>query len=173
MLFTDCSKCISLWEINVGAFSLMQAHRVHKAAPRASSVLWVCPCYGHMSPDIFYSILLHYKINARRYTYNDRSITHSNQKVKVTQEDNDEMYQNVVHVFWYVTHTYIRVLFCCLVAKSYLTPLLPPGLQPARLLCPWDFPCKNTGVGCHFLLQGIFLTQGSNLGHLHWQVWIL
>ena len=27
------------------------------------------------------------------------------------------------------------------------------GLQPARLLCPWDFPGKNSGVGCHFLLQ--------------------
>ena len=31
--------------------------------------------------------------------------------------------------------------------------LWPHGLQPARLLCPWDFPGKNTGVGCHFLLQ--------------------
>ena len=30
------------------------------------------------------------------------------------------------------------------------------------LLCPWDFPGKNTGVGCHFLLQGVFLTQGLN-----------
>ena len=30
--------------------------------------------------------------------------------------------------------------------------LRPHGLQPARLLCPWDFPGKNTGVGCHFLL---------------------
>ena len=30
------------------------------------------------------------------------------------------------------------------------------GLQPARLLCPWDFPGKDTGVGCHFLLHGIF-----------------
>ena len=39
--------------------------------------------------------------------------------------------------------------------------------------CPWNFPGKNTGVGCHFLLQGIFLTQGSNphlLCLLHWQV---
>ena len=35
--------------------------------------------------------------------------------------------------------------------------------QPTRLLCPWDSPGKNTGVGCHALLQGIFLTQGSNL----------
>ena len=42
-----------------------------------------------------------------------------------------------------------------------------------QLLCPWDSPGKNTGVGCHFLLQGIFLTQGSNPHHvrlLHWQV---
>ena len=40
----------------------------------------------------------------------------------------------------------------------------------ARLLCPWDFPGKNTGVGCYFLLQGIFLTQGLNPSLLHWQV---
>ena len=46
--------------------------------------------------------------------------------------------------------------------------------QPiTRLLCPWDPPGKNTGVSCHFLLQGIFPTQGSNphlLCLLHWQV---
>ena len=41
------------------------------------------------------------------------------------------------------------------------------GLQPARLLCSWDSPGKNTRVGCHVLLQGIFLTQGWNLGLLH------
>ena len=35
------------------------------------------------------------------------------------------------------------------------------------LLCPWDSPGKNTGMGCHALLQGIFRTQGSNLGLLH------
>ena len=43
----------------------------------------------------------------------------------------------------------------------------------ARLLCPWDFPGKSTGVGRRVLLQGVFLTQGSNLHHLrpqHWQV---
>ena len=41
------------------------------------------------------------------------------------------------------------------------------GLQPTRLLCPWDFAGKNTGVGSHSLLQGIFLTQGSNLDLPH------
>ena len=40
--------------------------------------------------------------------------------------------------------------------------LQPCGLEPTRLFCPWDFPSKNTGVGCHFLLQGILLTQGPN-----------
>ena len=41
------------------------------------------------------------------------------------------------------------------------------GLLPTRLLCPWDSPGKNTGVGCHFLLQGIFPTQGLDLGLPH------
>ena len=46
----------------------------------------------------------------------------------------------------------------------------PYGLYPTRLLHPWDSPGKNTGVGCHFLLQEIFLTQGSNPGLPHcWQ----
>ena len=42
-------------------------------------------------------------------------------------------------------------------------------LLPARLLCPWDFPGKNTGVGSLSLLQGIFLTQGWIPGFLHWR----
>ena len=49
--------------------------------------------------------------------------------------------------------------------------LWPHGLWPTR--CFWNFPGKNTGAGCHFLLQGIVLTQGLNLRLLqllHWQV---
>ena len=42
----------------------------------------------------------------------------------------------------------------CSVAKSSLTLCYPHGLQPARILCSWDIPGKNHGVGCHFLLQG-------------------
>ena len=46
---------------------------------------------------------------------------------------------------------------------SVVSNSLPPqGLWPTRLLCPWDSPGNNTGVGCHFLLQGIFPIQGSN-----------
>ena len=43
----------------------------------------------------------------------------------------------------------------------------PHGLQHARILCPWDSPGKNTGMGCCALLQGIFPTQGLNPGLLH------
>ena len=39
--------------------------------------------------------------------------------------------------------------------------------SPSSLFCPWDSPGKNTGVSCHSLLQGLFLTQGSNPGLLH------
>ena len=53
-----------------------------------------------------------------------------------------------------------------LVSQSCST-LWPQGLKPARLLCPWDSPGKNTGVDCHSLVQRIFQTQGSNPGFLH------
>ena len=58
------------------------------------------------------------------------------------------------------------------VAQSHST-LRPHGWGPARLLHPWDFPGKNSGVGCYSLLQGIFLTQGSNLGLPHCQQTLL
>ena len=55
---------------------------------------------------------------------------------------------------------------CCLVTKSCPTIFQPQGRQPTRLLCPWDFPGKNTGVSYLTLFQGIFLTEGSNSGLL-------
>ena len=47
--------------------------------------------------------------------------------------------------------TVVCVCVCSIVSNS----LWPHGLQPARLLCPWASPSKNTGVGCHFLLKRI------------------
>ena len=54
----------------------------------------------------------------------------------------------------------VRVYAC---AHSVLSLCDPTALQPARFLCPWDFPVKDIGGSCHFLLQGIFQTQGSKL----------
>ena len=59
---------------------------------------------------------------------------------------------------------------CLSVCVSHLVvsdSLWSHGLGPARILCPWNSSGKSTGVCCHSLLQGIFLTQGSNLGFLH------
>ena len=50
----------------------------------------------------------------------------------------------------------------CSVASVVSDSVWPYGLQPARLLCPWDSPGKNTGVGCHAFLQGIFPTKASH-----------
>ena len=50
------------------------------------------------------------------------------------------------------------------VAESCLTLCDPTNCKPTRLPHPWNFPGKSTGVDCHFLLQGIFPTQGSNWG---------
>ena len=55
----------------------------------------------------------------------------------------------------------------CVSACSFMSDSATHGLQPTRLLCSWDFPSKNTGVGCHFLLQEIFPTQGQNPSLLH------
>ena len=59
--------------------------------------------------------------------------------------------------------TYISHLHVCSVASVMSDSLLPYEPQPARLLCPWNSPSKDTGGGCRALLQGIFLTQGLNL----------
>ena len=58
-----------------------------------------------------------------------------------------------------------RVCVCVLVPHSRLTLCDPMGCSPPSS-CPWDFPGKNTGVGCCFLLQGICPIQESNLGPL-------
>ena len=63
----------------------------------------------------------------------------------------------------------IYVCVCSVMSDS----LQPHRLQPSRLLCPWDFPGRNTGVGYHFLLQGLFPTPRSNpclLCLLPWKV---
>ena len=66
---------------------------------------------------------------------------------------------------------WLFLLRACMLSGSVVSDSLrPPGLQPTRLLCPWGSLGKNTGVGCHFLLPGIFPTQGLNPCLLHWQV---
>ena len=61
----------------------------------------------------------------------------------------------------------INALVCVLSHDSHVWLSVTLWTVASRLLCPWDSPGKNTGVGCHCLLQGIFLPQGSNLRLWH------
>ena len=76
-------------------------------------------------------------------------------------------------LLWEVAKPYWPVLYHSLMWKKWSrsvvsNSLRPHGLWPTRLLCPWDFPGKSTGVDCHFLLQVIFPTNGSNPGLHHY-----
>ena len=54
------------------------------------------------------------------------------------------------------------LLTCCVLSHSVMSNSLQPHrLQPIRLLCPWDFPGKISGVGCHFPLWGNLPNPGT------------
>ena len=86
---------------------------------------------------------------------------------KILTEEYDVMGLAISRLVYVHTHI-VCIYSACMFTHSVMSNSLPlRGPQPTRLLCPWDFPDKHTGVVCHFLFQGIFLTQGSNLCLLH------
>ena len=72
---------------------------------------------------------------------------------------------------WATSKANVTSLSVC-VSRSVVSDSLWPYGLPSRLLCPQNSPGKSTRVGSHSILQGIFLTQGSNPGLPHWR-WIL
>ena len=76
-------------------------------------------------------------------------------KGKKLGKDEHQLLYKLVNVFLYLYLTHE-----CMFSHSGLSNSLRPyGLEPARLLSPWDYPSKNTGAGSHFLLWRIFPTQ--------------
>ena len=75
-----------------------------------------------------------------------------------------------LHVWEISVHSQLALIVCVCSVMSKSLQL--HELQPTRLFCPWDFTGKYTGVGCHFLLHGIFLKRGLNPQILHCR-WIL
>ena len=63
---------------------------------------------------------------------------------------------------WNLSSRAMGVLLCVLCCQVVSDSVWPYRVYPARFLCPWDYPGKNAGVGCHFLLQGIFPIHGLN-----------
>ena len=94
--------------------------------------------------------------------------------IKITYKTTFGKIQLKYQCIFFLKDCYPVSIHCaCSVAQPCLTLGDPMRyIQHTRLLCPRDSPGKDTGVGCHALLQGIFLTQGSNtnlLCLLHWQ----
>ena len=92
---------------------------------------------------------------------------HEGHKVTKTAFSPPSIQPESNHVFtsnFQVTRTAVCVLSSSVMSDS----LGPHELEPSRLLCPWYFPGRNTGVGYHFLLQGMFLMHTSYTG-----AWIL
>ena len=91
--------------------------------------------------------------------------------------------QCMVHIYCCKQHTIDHIsalksspprgpVLCAALSCSAMSDSATPGLYPARLLYPWDFPGRNIAVVCYFPLQGIFPTQGWHprlLCLLHWQ----
>ena len=62
------------------------------------------------------------------------------------------------HLFLFASLTWLVLYYAC-VCSVISDSSQPHGLEPSSLLCPWNFPGKNTGVDCHLLFQGIFSAQ--------------
>ena len=85
------------------------------------------------------------------------------------------MQQSIILIAYSLINFDFKRHFCLLIKESKeseVAQLCPTRGDPMDCslpgsFCSWDFPGKNTGVGCHSLLQGIFPTQGLNPGHLH------
>ena len=90
------------------------------------------------------------------------SIFYMQEKLKVTRVGNG--CGGVLYIYKIHTHTHTHTYICVL---SHVR-LFPRTVGSTRLFCSWNCPGKNTRVGCHLLLQGIFPTQGSNSCLLHW-----
>ena len=94
----------------------------------------------------------------------------SRQLEKACTKNNEDLVQPKKKKHNLCSHKNLHMNVCtcaCSVASVVLGSVQDYRLQPARLLCAWDSPGKNTGVGCHALHQGIFPTQGSNPRCLH------
>ena len=108
------------------------------------------------------------------FKYSNRGCQHHDELVlKHFSHSPKETYSHVGSSLPTTSHPTLLLGWAVLSRSVRSNSLWPYVLQPTRLICRWDFPEKNTGVGVHFLLRGIFPTQGLNFRSqrlLHWQV---
>ena len=73
--------------------------------------------------------------------------------------------------FFHITYPFLKCYTNLIINFSVMSDFAIHRLQPTRLPCPWTSPGKNAGVGSHFLLQGIFLTQVSCIAGRFFTSW--
>ena len=91
-------------------------------------------------------------------------IAYLNLIYKINRGITDVLYTCVCVCVCVCVYTHTHVHACSVVSDSATS-----WTVAHRLLCPWNSPVKNTGLGCHSLLKGIFPTQGSILGLLYFR----
>ena len=115
-----------------------------------------CPSPTHISQNFIF-------LKTEKTLQSDANVINVTYKCNTSNKKSCEQ-----HLGKQTTEIKLFYVYLCSVSSVMSDSLRPYGLQPARFLCPWDSPGKNTRVGFHALLQGIFPTQGSkpNLQHL-------
>ena len=90
------------------------------------------------------------------------SLFHVSLKVQVLSRAGEFTHNFSLALIATLQEVWISLQLYMLNCLSHADTLWVYGLYPIRLLCPWDSPGNNTGVGCHAHFRGIFLTQGPN-----------
>ena len=136
-----------------------QIFPLHLGHPRSSASQRERPYTGHILPHSLHPAVLHSQGQHPSLT------THQNLLSCVSFPKSTDVSKMIKSIIQSVILKSAGVLSCSFMSDS----VQPHGLQPTRLLCPWNFSGKNTAMGCYFLLQGIFPTQGLNPHLLHQQ----
>ena len=129
-----------------------------------SLILSFCPAAKTILFKTFSEVFLY--IDHSKWLLTDKMFTFLlNQLKSLFQKSSLALYFKIIilfHCFDFFSESQLCMCVWVLSHSVLSDSLWSHGLQPVRLLCLWDSPGKNAGVGCHFLLQGIFLTQGLN-----------
>ena len=136
-------------------WNLMNHTISHGFLVRQQLIFWDCSSQHHLSVNMAYTVMKHSPVSQRCST-GTRQWGQATQSLEF-QLDQDKS----------------KFTICMPLIQNLLSvscSVMSDSLWPRGLLCQWNSPGKNTGVGNHSLLQGIFLTQGSNLGLLHFFV---
>ena len=111
-----------------------------------------CPIQGWMGSTCIREGLLLYAVYRCKCQFHPKNILTDIPRIMCDEMSGHFLAQSAWHIKLIITGTHC-CCYCCSVASVVSDSVWPHRRQPTRLPHPWDSPDKNTGVGCHFLLQ--------------------